>query len=32
MNRGELGAIVTGVILILYGLYIIYKQKHTMRS
>ncbi len=30
MNRGELGAIVTGVILILYGQYI--TQKHTMRS
>ena len=28
MNAGELGAIITGAILMLYGLYVIYKVKH----
>ncbi|SFP76739.1 hypothetical protein SAMN05216234_13915 [Hydrogenimonas thermophila] len=29
MNSGELGAIVTGLVLMAYGIYIIYKTKHS---
>ena len=31
MNAGEIGAIATGIMLILFGLYIIFKEKHKLQ-